>query len=454
MRYSLQPAAFGHHSALLTNVTKDILPVMPDTTGVPPCVRPCVPGRHRGLPLQHSEGILMNRNSLYNPLNTLSNALLIYFIFIVFIITSVPFDFQVSDHIKISWHIECSDTITNIFLFIPLGFLFRLTHRSKPPPYALPTFFFGLLLSVTVETMQIFSPSRYSNPFDVLTNGFGAWLGAIGFNILSKKLRLREDSKIFDLELPLLGLVYLLMPLLWLNGLAQGNDPARLLLTLLLGISGAFILGMVWKNRWMRNQSCSPQKVTLITVCWFMIGVIPSFFRYPLQVMGQIVLVAFFVFLLVQILQKMTIKERRIEQLTLKILLPLYAFYLILVTYWANVPAVKRIHEIFQGAAFDKRVEVIFLLVELVAAYTLMGYMIAGLRGRCEDSRRCTFGLIFCIAVSTSLLADAMSPSFSVAGINTTRIFLIIIMGCYGAMIYNLQLKTIRRLRRESQKTP
>ncbi|XCN74670.1 MAG: VanZ family protein [Candidatus Electrothrix aestuarii] len=394
----------------------------------------------------------MNKSSLYNPLNTLSNALLIYFIFIVFIITLVPFDFQPADHIRIFWNIGLSDTITNIFLFIPIGFLFRLTHRSMPPPYALPTFFFGTLLSLTVETVQIFSPSRYTNPVDVLTNGFGAWLGAMTFNILSNKIQEKENSKIFDLELPLLGQVYLLIPLLWLNGLAQGDDPARLLLPFILGLSGVFILVMVWKNRWMRDQTFSPKKISLITVCWFMIGVTPSFFRYPIQVMGQVVLIGAFALFLPHILKKITIKERRIEQLTLKIVLPLYSFYLALVTYWWNPPELENIHKVFLGVAFNKRIEVIFLVVELIASYTLMGYMIAGLRGRKEDSQGCTFTLICFIALTISLITDFMTASLSIENINISRIIVVTAMSFYGAMIYSLQLKTIQRLRKESQK--
>lgn len=36
------------------NLTNNVLPFMPDDVGVNPCVRPCIPGRHRGLPLQHT----------------------------------------------------------------------------------------------------------------------------------------------------------------------------------------------------------------------------------------------------------------------------------------------------------------------------------------------------------------------------------------------------------------
>lgn len=35
----------------------------------------------------------------------------------------------------------------------------------------------GVVLSLAVETLQLFLPGRYCSPVDVLTNGLGAFLG-------------------------------------------------------------------------------------------------------------------------------------------------------------------------------------------------------------------------------------------------------------------------------------
>ncbi|MCI5132722.1 MAG: NAD+ synthase, partial [Candidatus Electrothrix sp. EH2] len=58
----LYAAALGFAEDLLVldteelagNVTNNVLPVMPDEVGANPCIRPCIPGRHRGLPLQQT----------------------------------------------------------------------------------------------------------------------------------------------------------------------------------------------------------------------------------------------------------------------------------------------------------------------------------------------------------------------------------------------------------------
>ena len=78
---------------------------------------------------------------------------------------------------------------------------------------------------------------------DVVTNGFGAWLGALLFKLL---------EKIFALELPLMNLVYLLIPLLWLNGLSLGGEIRRMELIGLPGKSEmhhiSYMIGQFYKH--------------------------------------------------------------------------------------------------------------------------------------------------------------------------------------------------------------
>ena len=66
---------------------------------------------------------------------------------------------------------------------------------------------------------------------DVLTNSLGAWLGALAHDRLSKQSTF--DARLvgrLSLELPLMGLVYLLVPLLSLASLAHGSERVGWLL--------------------------------------------------------------------------------------------------------------------------------------------------------------------------------------------------------------------------------
>jgi hypothetical protein len=79
------------------------------------------------------------------------------------------------------------DVLINIGGFIPFGFLFcayfSLAGRIKTP--ALLTILLGFTLSLTIESLQSFLPTRDSSTTDVITNTLGtclgAWLYCLGF---------------------------------------------------------------------------------------------------------------------------------------------------------------------------------------------------------------------------------------------------------------------------------
>jgi VanZ family protein len=72
------------------------------------------------------------------------------------------------------------DVITNILVFIPLGFLFHAALRSRHGP-SLKTFAFiliiGTLFSFGIESLQYLSPTRFSSIIDVFNNMLGVTVG-------------------------------------------------------------------------------------------------------------------------------------------------------------------------------------------------------------------------------------------------------------------------------------
>lgn len=73
------------------------------------------------------------------------------------------------------------DALTNWLAYLPLGFLLKLTLRVRfqPGRSLLLATLGSVLFSLALEYLQMYLPSRTSSNADVLTNGFGAFSGAL-----------------------------------------------------------------------------------------------------------------------------------------------------------------------------------------------------------------------------------------------------------------------------------
>jgi glycopeptide antibiotics resistance protein len=126
--------------------------------------------------------------------------LVLIILFSMFVIygTTIPFDFSSLSAASEKIHtvslnpfftiegnrVSFSDVIQNILLFIPLGFLggiFVHSIRMNLSTGTIAVVSFGMILSVSVEALQLFAPSRTTSLTDVCTNTSGTFIGALSY---------------------------------------------------------------------------------------------------------------------------------------------------------------------------------------------------------------------------------------------------------------------------------
>lgn len=386
----------------------------------------------------------------------LARAFLGYLLGVVVIVTLVPFDFGIPATLHLSGELNLADAIANVAMFVPLGFLAQLTLAAEDR-LALRPLLLGIALSTMVETAQLFLPSRFPSPVDVCTNGLGAWLG--GFTAAMLRRRIQVTPALIGslaLELPLMGLVYLLVPLLWVSGLAAVGEPARLLLAALLGLAGAQVLGAVYRHRLGPAGALPLGRVAAGAAAWFLIGTVAGLATAPLAVAAGCGVIAGATWLSGAERRPANALERRFEAETLRRVAPVLGLYLVLQVSWPPWSALAAWHAQagFGHAWGATGTREILQSLEHLAAFTVLGYAMAEARGRREGPFRASLGALVGTGLAVAAGLEVLAGFHRGPGGSLVRAMLAAGTAVYGGGIYHLQRDHVRWLLARGRSVP
>lgn len=129
----------------------------------------------------------------------LANVFIVASVFVVLGTTLYPFDFTFDEFQERLEHFlnqdyryvrgHRNDIITNIILFLPIGFSFGILATRTMAGFLRGLFgvtVAGGLLSLTVELLQLFLPFRFSSILDITANAAGSAFGYIGYKIVAR----------------------------------------------------------------------------------------------------------------------------------------------------------------------------------------------------------------------------------------------------------------------------
>ena len=376
----------------------------------------------------------------------LAVALLGYFVLVTLVITLTPFDFAWRP-VHLSWLMAPSDIISNIALFLPIGFLLRsLGFRSTARVWQ--AVLFAAAFSVLLETAQIFIAGRFVSPVDVVTNTIGAYLG----------IRLRDGVERWSvwrphvvgrigLDVPLVGLLYLLVPQLWLSGVGLVDDPRRSATMLLLGCAGSIVLVALHRHKWQGGARLAAKMVPPLALAWFAVGALPALAGAP-HIFAPLALgvVAITAWLLRPAAE---VQERRFEADTLGRFVPVFMLYLVVSALWPPLRALTPWHGAvgFANRLNDAGVIDVLLLLEQVGGFTLLGYAAAEWRGRRELTLTADLPRVTAVAVIFAVGLELAQGVLVGPGASLLRALLATSGAMYGAAVYHLARAHVRALR-------
>jgi VanZ family protein len=378
----------------------------------------------------------------------LTLALLGYFVLVTAVITLSPFDFALR-RLRISFALVPTDIVANIALFLPLGFLARgLTDGSFKGRRRV--IWIAAACSLLIEVSQLFIRRRYAGPIDVLSNTAGAWLGVLARDWIERWAlwHPRLVGRI-GLDVPLVGLLYLLVPQLWLSSAGLIEDAGRSVTTLLLGCAGSIVLVALHRNRWQSGVRVASHVVPPLAVLWFITGALPAATASPIAfgTLGLTVAV-----LTAWLLRRAdSSNEPRFEIATLRRFVPVFAVYLVVTALWPpfRSPAPWHGALLFENRLNGAGVVDVLLLLEQVGGFTLLGYAVAEWRGRRELSLAADLPPLVAAAAGCALGLELVQGMLSGSGASLFRALLATGGAAYGVAVYHLARQHVRALRAE-----
>ena len=365
------------------------------------------------------------------------------------VVTLLPFQFAIPTQPRIQLLGPLYDFLANIALFIPLGFLYAVA-RKDVAVQPIRVFFVAMIASATIETVQLFEVSRYASISDIVANAGGAFLGALGQIRLSRRIAMdaRTVGRL-SLELPVMGLVYLLVPLLWVNGVAGVNTSTSLWPMLALGLFGGSLLASAQRNHFGPNRLLSRELMVGAACIWFLIGAFPGLApRASIVLFVMIAVVGVFVWVRSEDKSSARSINRRFESKTLAEAAPFYAAYLLLLV----APVAASSTTGWNGdlgfgvGSGSLDTNAVLHVVEIVAAFTLLGYMLAEFRGRREARFRAGVRYIAVCAAGAAAVTEVLEGFRPDGSASVVRLVLVVFAALYGSWLYHLQRAHVRRI--------
>jgi hypothetical protein len=376
----------------------------------------------------------------------LSFVLLVYVVAMVALIQLAPFGFILPSDIHVVAVSDWRDAFDSVFLFVPLGFLYPLTRTSRRTS-SVHVALGGALLGALIAAGRICEADRDVAIADVAASALGACVGGLLLEAVNHRTRASARlANRLSLEIPLAGLVYLLLGVLVATGFSAHDDIRRLLLVLPLGLLGARLLAGLQQHHFGPAHVLTARGMSLVAVGWMVLGVFPTLLRHPLFAVGCILFTGLATFYHLS-RPVVHFKERRFEADVLKGAMPYVVVYFLDVALLPLAGGFERWH--FQlglaGGNGDVARQVMQLL-ELVASLTLLGYLLAETRGR----RELPFARVALrVAMECCCVAIAIEASRGFqrqVGASALECLLMVCAAVLGAGMYHHQRERVRWL--------
>jgi hypothetical protein len=374
----------------------------------------------------------------------LSNALLSYLVVLITVLSLLPFQFAVPAAVELLHAVTPLSALVVFVQFVPYGFLTRRARVGRLGRHLASIVLSAGALALALESAQVFVPQAQASLLHVMTAVVGAGLGALLCErVTGGDARAHNAVYALLLQLPLMGLVYLLLPLLWATAATAQGDPQRLCLTLAIGLMGASVLGSIARAVRGFTPNRAWWMVPLVVFTWIALGVGPALLvsvREPIAIIVSVTLFGAWR----GRWSAPAFTERRYEVPSLFAATPFLAAYFVGAGVWPG-KSFRSYPLVTLGLdSGEAGLALALPLFEAGIAATVLGYVVAEFYGRSEAYFREGITRVMSWVVILVMLSELARSFFGYEGASLARAFASICAATYGAGLYHLQRNHVK----------
>ncbi len=383
----------------------------------------------------------------------LSHALLSYLVVLIAALTLLPFEFVLPGSVQFTLAVAPLGVLATTAMFVPYGFLTRRARDGRRGQHLLAIALSAAMLSLALEMAQLFTPAAAPSPWHVCAAIAGATLGAALCERVHHDAHSSTNAlNALLLQLPLMGLIYLLLPLLWASGAAAQGDPTRLVLTLCVGLMGASVLGSIARAIRGYTPNRAWWLVPAVAAAWISVGLLPSALVDWRLTAGGIGIVTGFAAWRGR-WSASPFVERRYEVPALVAASPFLVLYMIGVGVWPG-HSFRTIPLVHVGMpTSDAGLAMALPILEIGIAATVLGYVIAEFHGRAESTYREAGSRALFWVCLIMIVTEGLRSYFGFEGASLLRAALSTGAAMYGAGLYHLQRAHVKVVARRFNAT-
>lgn len=343
------------------------------------------------------------------------------------------------------WTLE--DIVLNTVFFLPFGFIPTLTRaRGTPVPWRRVALI-GFGLSLGIETTQLFTPMRYPSLFDLASNTTGALLGAYFAERLAPRVNGVQALRGLALEYPLMGIIHLLVPVLWLIGLGSAGPQRAWLVLPIVAVAGV-VGGTVFAAERRTETAPRLRSLAVAGAAWLVVGLVPGSVREWRLIGGAAVVFIASAWLGRVMQRRHAVAERRFERVALRRVMPIALAYLVVSALHPITFELVPLHgtlALFDSASRLSTLE-IFRAMERIAAFATVGYAIGEYRGRREEPWASLWPRVVLIAAGLACTLELARGVHPIHYASASLVGLSVLAALFGGWIYRLQIDHVRAI--------